>query len=78
MQSIKPKLGKGLGQHKDKNRGMNISGVKNLLSSNTKKLDDLYDHGLKSSSYKNFIRLKSKELLKKINKIKIYGKKNSS
>jgi DNA-binding transcriptional MerR regulator len=61
-----------------KNRGMTISGVKNLLSSNTKKLDDLYDHGLKSSSYKNFIRLKSKELLKKINKIKIYGKKNSS
>ena len=30
-----------------KNNGMTINGVKNLLNSNTNKLDDTNDHGLK-------------------------------
>ena len=61
-----------------KNKGMTISGVKNYLILNRNKLDDLYDHGLRSPSHKDFLKLKGKELLKKINKIKNYGKKNSS
>ena len=59
-------------------KGLTISGTKNLLKSNTNKLDENDNHGLKTTNYKYFIKLKSKKILKKIGKIKSYGKKNSS
>ena len=59
-------------------KGLTISGTKNLLKSNTNKLDENDNHGLKTTNYKYFIKLKSKKILEKIGKIKSYGKKNSS
>ena len=59
-----------------KNEGMTISGVKNVLNLNTKKLDVYNSDGLKADYYKNTFKIKSKNILKKINKIKKYGKKN--
>ena len=61
-----------------KNKGMTISGVKNLLNLNTNYLDDDKSHSLKADYYKKSIKLKSKLLLEKLKKIKRYGKKNSS
>ena len=61
-----------------KNRGMTIIGVKNLLNLNINKLDDRNNHSLKADYYKKLIRIKSKTLLEKINKLKNYGKKNTS
>ena len=61
-----------------KNKGMTISGVKNLLGNNTNKLDDHDSHSLKADYYKKFIKSKSKSLLEKIKNIKSYGKKNTS
>jgi len=61
-----------------KNRGMTIIGVKNLLNLNINKLDDSNNHSLKADYYKKLIRIKSKTLLEKINKLKNYGKKNTS
>ena len=60
-----------------KNKGMTISGVKNILNFNTNKLDGYNSDSLKADYYKkNFID-KSKSLLEKIKKLKKYGKKNS-
>ena len=59
-------------------KGLTISGTKNLLKSNKNKLDENDNHGLKTTNYKYFIKLKSKKILEKIGKIKSYGKKNSS
>ena len=61
-----------------KNKGMTVSGVKNLLKLNINKLDDYNDDGLKAEYIKNNLKIKSKTLLEKIKKIKSYGKKNSS
>ena len=61
-----------------KSKGMTILGVRNLLNSNINKLDDHKGHSLKADYYKNILKLKSKTLVEKINKIKNYGKKNSS
>ena len=61
-----------------KNRGMTISGVKNLLNININNLDDRNNDSLKDNYYKNTIKIKSKIILEKIKKIKTYGKKNSS
>ena len=61
-----------------KNKGLTISGVKKFLSTNTNKLDDTDKLSLKAEYYKNSLKGKSKSLLDKINKIKKYGKKNSS
>ena len=61
-----------------KKKGMTISGVKNLLDNNLNKLDDSNNISLKTDYYKNSIKTKSKEILKKINRLKNYGKKNSS
>ena len=61
-----------------KNKGMTISGVKNLLKTNINKLDVANNDGLKADYYKNILKEKSKFLLSKINKLKKYGKKNSS
>ena len=61
-----------------KNKGMTILGVRNLLNSNINKLDDHKRHSLKTDYYRNILKLKSKTLVEKINKIKNYGKKNTS
>ena len=60
-----------------KNKGMTISGVKNVLNLNINKLDDYNSHGLKAEYYKLNFKEKSKSLLEKIKKIKNYGKKNT-
>ena len=61
-----------------KNKGMTILGVKNILNQKINKLDVDNDHSLKADYYKKFLKTKSKALLEKINKLKNYGKKNSS
>ena len=61
-----------------KNKGMTISGVKNLLNLNMNKLDVYNIDSLKAEYYKKKLKIKSKTLLDKIKKIKSYGKKNSS
>tara|TARA_E500000178_G_scaffold283786_1_gene284770 strand:+ start:122 stop:508 length:387 start_codon:yes stop_codon:yes gene_type:complete len=61
-----------------KNKGMTILGVKNLLTSKTNRLDDHNMNSLKAEHYKKNLVTKSKLLLNKINKIKNYGKKNTS
>ena len=61
-----------------KNKGITISGVKSIINLNTNKLDDYNSHSLKADYYKNALKTKSKKLLEKINKLKNYGKKNSS
>ena len=61
-----------------KNKGMSIMGAKKMLNLNRNKLDDYQSDSLKAEYYKKNIKLKSKLLLNKINKIKKNGKKNSS
>ena len=61
-----------------KNKGMTISGVKNLLNSNINKLDENSSISLKNDYLKNSLKLKSKKILDKISKLKKYGKKNTS
>jgi DNA-binding transcriptional MerR regulator len=61
-----------------KNKGMTISGVKNLLKVNINRLDDLNHHSLKQDYYKISLKNKSKIILEKLKKIRNYGKKNSS
>ena len=61
-----------------KNKGMTILGVKNLLDANINKLDDRNSNSLKIEYYKKSLKSKAKDVLEKINKIKSYGKKNSS
>ena len=61
-----------------KNEGMTISGVKNTLKRKINNIDDNNINSLKTSYYKNKIKTKSKIILDKINKLKNYGKKNSS
>ena len=61
-----------------RNKGLTIAKTKSLINFNVNKLDD-YDKGsLKAEYYGNLFNLKSKNILEKINKIKSYGKKNSS
>ena len=57
---------------------MTISGVKNILKSNANKLDVNNNISLKTKYFKEKLKLKSKNLLIKINKIRNNGKKNSS
>ena len=61
-----------------KNRGMTILGVKNLLDTDMNKLDDHNSNSLKIEYYKKSLKSKAEEVLEKINKIRSYGKKNSS
>ena len=61
-----------------KNKGMTISGVKEIIDKNTKKLDADNKYSLKTDYYKKVLKTKSKLLIEKINNIKRYGKKNSS
>ena len=61
-----------------KNKGMTVSGVKNLINNNLNKLDVDNLHSLKADYYKFDLKTKSKKILEKIKSIKSYGKKNSS
>ena len=61
-----------------KNKGMTISGAKKLINLNMNKLDDYNSISLKAEYYKNLLKAKSNLLLEKINKLKKYGKKNTS
>ena len=61
-----------------KDHKVSINGVKNILNSRTKSLDDNNSNGLLDIYKKVFIRKKSKNIIEKINKIRNYGKKNSS
>ena len=60
-----------------KDKGMTIKGAKNMLNSNINKLDDHNSDSLKTEYYKWSIKNKTKSVLKKLNKLKNYGKKNS-
>ena len=61
-----------------RNKGMTISGVKNLLNQKINDLDYTNTISLKADYYKNNLSTKSKKILEKIKKIKEYGKKNTS
>ena len=61
-----------------KDKGMTISGVKNLLNLNTNKLDYRNIDSLKTDYQKINLKNKSKALLEKLKKIKYNGKKNTS
>ena len=61
-----------------KNKGMTISGTKKFINSKLNRLDDSKFDSLKAEYYKNALELRSKKIIEKINKIKNYGKKNSS
>ena len=61
-----------------KNKGMTILGVKKFINVNINKLDDHKSHSLKAEYYKKLLKAKSNLLLEKINKLKKYGKKNTS
>ena len=54
-----------------KNKGMTISGVKDLLSQKVNKLDDHNDHSLKADYYKKHI-LKSEWFLRAILTVNLY------
>jgi len=56
-----------------KNKGITITGVKNLLQSNRNKLDDHDGHSLKADYYKQSLKIKSKSILEKLKKIKKNG-----
>ena len=56
-----------------KDKGMTVKGVKNLLKSDINKLDENNSISLKADYFKE----KSRKILKRIKKLKRYGKKNS-
>ena len=60
-----------------KDKGMTISGVKNVLNSDINKLDDYYSYSLKADYYKKLLKSKSRIILDKVKILKNYGKKNS-
>ena len=60
-----------------KDKGMTIKGVKNILNSTINKLDDYELHSLKTDYLRKKFKEKSLEIIKRINKIKRYGKKNT-
>jgi DNA-binding transcriptional MerR regulator len=61
-----------------KEKGMTINGVKKVLKYNINSLDDYNSNSLKAEYLTKTIKVKTKEILNKIKKIKKYGKKNTS
>ena len=53
-----------------KDRGMTISGVKNVLKSNINSLDDYNSYSLKADYLKENFKTRSKTILEKIKKLK--------
>ena len=60
-----------------KDKELTIKGVKKALNSNLKQLDDHKSYGLKTDYIKNRIKIKSKKVLERLNKLKKNGKKNT-
>ena len=60
-----------------KDKGLTINGVKKVLKSNINSLDDYNSFSLKADYHKEKIKIKSKVVLEKLEKIKKYSKKNS-
>ncbi len=60
-----------------KDKELTIKGVKKVLNSDFKQLDDYKSYGLKADYYKDRIRIKSKEVLERLKKLKKNGKKNT-
>ena len=60
-----------------KDKELTIKGVKKVLNSNFKKLDDYKSYSLKADYYKDRIKIKSKEVLERLKKLKKNGKKNT-
>ena len=58
-------------------RGFTLKGVKKILNSNLKKLDDYNSYSLKADYQKYKIKKKTKDVLLKVKNLKRYGKKNS-
>ena len=58
-----------------KKQGLTISGVKNILNSKINKLDDYNYNSLKASYLKNKFKTKSEKILRRLNRLKKYGKK---
>ena len=56
---------------------MTIKGVEKILNFNINSLDDYNSYSLKADYYKDNIKIKSKEILKKLKELKKHGKKNS-
>ena len=61
-----------------KNKGFTIKGVKRLLNEKRNKLDHSNKNSLKKEIFKTILKEKTKLILKKIDTIKTYGKKNTS
>ncbi len=61
-----------------KDKGLTIKGVKKILKTNINSLDDYDSFSLKADYHKKYIKTKSEKILKKLNNLKNYGKKNSS
>ena len=57
---------------------MTIKGAKEILRLKIKKLDANQKFSLKDDYYREFLKTKSKSILNKVNKLKNYGKKNTS
>ena len=60
-----------------KEKGMKIIGVKKVLKSKINSLDDYNSFSLKTDYLKKDIKLKTKKILEKIEKLKRDGKKNT-
>ena len=60
-----------------KDKGMTINGVKKVLNLEINKLDDYNSHSLKADYNKIFLKDKIFKVLKRIKKLKEYGKKNT-
>tara|TARA_B100000945_G_scaffold315921_1_gene315916 strand:+ start:322 stop:702 length:381 start_codon:yes stop_codon:yes gene_type:complete len=60
-----------------KDKGMTITGVKNILKSKINSLDDYNSYSLKADYHRKIIKEKSKDILNRLKKIKNYGKKNT-
>lgn len=60
-----------------KDKELTIKGVKKVLNSNFKKLDDYKSYSLKADYYKVRIKIKSKKVLERLKKLKTNGKKNT-
>ena len=59
-----------------KDKKMTIKGVKNVLNTNINKLDDYNLNSLKADYFKKNIKIKSVKILKKLDQLKKYVKKN--
>ena len=60
-----------------RDQGMTISGAKKILDLKINKLDENNSIGLKTGYLKNSLKIKSRIILKKLNNLKRYGKKNT-